>query len=263
MFWKKGKPSASTDQPTHLSESEHLIDLDGSHQMTLTQPFGSREAVSPDSISIEYHLTISVTNESLSRRELSLLLEVLCYQAVNFKVNLTMFMAIYELYFRLLGQKRNSSDILDSNVRRSVTIAEILLDTLRNHAWSLDPKQGIEFPEQSREILKPHLMSKRTYGSRYRTWRPEKFLVVRIVPVDVLMNRSPGTQPYSSYCKGYGESHPSAHRKLTKPSAELDGDSSDPVLAEERKLFIRCTEPLHVLSEFLLIRYKQLKEQGK
>jgi hypothetical protein len=47
--------------------------------------------------------------------------------------------------------------------------------------------------------------------------------------VDTIIDRTGNTERYSSYCKGYGESHPSAHNQKTKTSFELDGgDLKDP-----------------------------------
>jgi hypothetical protein len=105
-------------------------------------------------------------------------------------------------------------------------------------------------------------MSKRTYGSRYRTWRPEKFIKICAVPVDIqFLKRNDNSEPYSSYCKGYGESHPAAHRKKLKPSAELFGSGQDPYELEELKLFERCTDPVHLLSEYLLIKYQWFEKE--
>lgn len=264
MFWKKGKPSTSTVSSPTNEKVENLSNPDGSHQMTLNRPFGLEEAVKTVSCSIEYHLTIRIVNESLSRRELGLLLDVLNYQAVHFGVNLNMMLAIYELYFRLLGNKRDPKEIRENHIRLTLTVSELILRTLRNREFSAQSREAFLLPTNIKNILEKGLMTKRTYGSRYRTWRPEKFLAIRIVPVDIqFLTRKTGSEPYSSYCKGYGESHPSAHRKSLKPSAEYNGSGEDPYEVEEKILFERCTDPIHVLSEYLLIRYEIEKEKEK
>jgi hypothetical protein len=184
------------------------------------------------------------------------LLEVLAYQAVNFGINLSMYLAVSELYFRLLGNKRSSKEIKEQYLRKTLTVTEILLLNLKGKDLPLQSDLFLMLDNKVRKDLEPLLMTSRTYGSRYKTWRPEKFFVVRIVPVDIqFLNRRKGSEPYSSYCKGYGESHPSAHSMKTKPSSELDGDGSTYVESEEENLFRRCTEPIHVLCEFLLIKY--------
>jgi len=235
-----------------------------SHQMTLHRHL-TVEGEGLESISfipIEYHLTIRLTHQTLSRKELSLLLEVLEYQVVTWGCSLTMYLCLSDLYFRLLGNKRSAREIKEQYIRKTLTVAEILLHSLRKSELPLDQKYVVQIEDKVKKLLRVALMDSRTYGSRYRTWRPEKFFVVRVVPVDIqLLERRKGSEPYSGYCKGYGESHPSAHSKKTKPSPELDGDGSNFLLSEEEFLFQRCTEPTHVLCEFLLIKYK--RETGK
>jgi hypothetical protein len=263
MNRQKGKPSDVSKAPTSSLVGELGV-LSESHQMTLHRYLtvegdeGKNFSTNP----IEYHLTIRLTHETLSRRELSLLLEVIEYQIVRWGISMPMYLCLQDLYFRLLGNKRHAKEIRESKIRLTLTVAEIIIHSLMGVELSLDPSLVTELRPKVRELLSPHLMSSRTYGSRYKTWRPEKFFVVRIVPVDIhFLERRKGSDPYSGYCKGYGESHPSTHSKKTKPSPELDGDGTSYLTSDEEFLFIRCTEPVHVLCEFLLIKYKT--ETGK
>jgi hypothetical protein len=138
----------------------------------------------------------------------------------------------------------------------TVTVTEMILKVLKNTDLSLYPGNVYHLNSKLKSILSKGLMSKRTYGSRFKTWRPEKFLEVRIVPVDIqFLKRKKDTQPYSGYCKGYGESHPSAHKNKLKPSAEYDGVRVEFGQDEEQHLFNRCTDPIHLLTEYMLIRY--------
>lgn len=264
MERREGKPSASTSSSSLSKETgDLLMRLNESQSMTLHRPFGlDEEGGVSSTISIEYHLTIHFTHSTLSSRELGLLLSVLNYQAVAYGVNFNMILAFYEFYFRLLGNKRNSIELSDSYIRMALTATEIILKEFKDFDWSLWSGEQIQLQSDVKDILRPALISKRTYGSRYQTWRPEKFLRVRIVPVDTLMKRRKDSEPYSSYCKGYGESHPSAHRQHLRPSAEYDGDGSDPYEAEEMKLFRRCTDPILLQSESLLIKYRNLREKS-
>lgn len=150
----------------------------------------------------------------------------------------------------------DSKKIREDKIRLTVTVSEIILRFLKGKEFSLGSEYVLFLPDKLKNILRKGLMSKRTYGSRYRTWRPEKFLLIRAVPVDIqFLSRKINTQPYSSYTKGYGESHPSAHRQKLKPSAEYDGEDVDFGLVEELTLFERCSKPIHLLTEYLLIRY--------
>jgi hypothetical protein len=264
--WFKGKPSISSETITLSDEVEkHNSSLNESHQMTLNRPFGIEEAAESLSTSIEYHLTARISNESLTRRELSLLLDVLNFQAVYYGINFNMILAMYELYFRILGKNSNSIQEKEPRIRLTLTVSELILKSFGRNEFTLDSSLGYTCPSILRKtLINIGLMSKRTYGSRYRTWRPEKFILIKAVPVDIqFLNRRKGSQPYSSYCKGYGESHPSAHKEKLRPSAELDGDGKDPSLIEEEHLFNRCTDPIHLLSEYLLIWYSREMEKEK
>jgi hypothetical protein len=175
---------------------------------------------------------------------------------VNFGVNLGMMLALSELYFRILGNKRKASEVNDGKLRTVVTVAEVLLKTLGALEFSLDSKVKNEVPTEVKELLRPHLMSKRTYGSRYRSWRPEKLVRVTAVPVSVQFEREPksGSKRYSGYTKGYGESHGNAHKSKTKPSAELDGEQ-DLLDNAERNLKHRMTDPEHQSANSLWIKF--------
>lgn len=260
----EGKLSVGTEAwYRSFNEEQRSQRPNGSHGMTLNRPFGVKEVEEKSfSTSIEYHLTIQISNESLTRRDLSLLLDVLNYQACNFGVNFVMLMGMYELYFRLLGNKSDPKELVEPHIRLTLTVTDKILRVLRNVDFSLYPGEVVILPSKLVSLLRNGLMTKRTYGSRYRTWRPEKFMRVRIVPVDIqFLNRRKDTLPYSSYCKGYGESHPNAHRQRLRENSETDGYGPDPTETEEIYLFNRCTNPIHVLCEFLEIRYKNEEQE--
>jgi len=259
-IFRKTKTSVGDPKRTPQRDSGGQFDR-GSHEMTLNRALSERkwaEELSP--VSTEYHLTISVTNGSLTRRELSLLLDVLNYQAVHYGINLTMQLAIYELYFRILGMKTESSEVLDGYIRKTLLVSELILKALKDKEFSLDNDQFMLLSTEVRKILEIGLMSKRTYRSRYVHFRPERLLAVRIVPVDKrFLTRRQNSEPYSSYCKGYGESHPSTHKVKTRPTAELDGDTRTPTEIESRKTFIQCMDPMHSLSNCMIIKFENLE----
>jgi hypothetical protein len=257
MNFMNRKRSTSSKEVSNQSSTEKRNFVDESHQMTLNQPFSITEDVLSTSYSsIEYHLTAQITNNSLTQRDLSLLLDVFNYQVVHYGINFNMMLAMYELYFRILGKKSSVFEISNERIRLTLTVTELILKIFKNFDFSLDSKSFALIPDNMKKILVKGVMSKRTYGSRYKTWRPEKFITIKAVPVDILfLKRKENTQPYSGYCKGYGESHPSAHKQKLRPSSEYDGEEIDLELQEELKLFTRCTNPIHLLSEYLLIRY--------
>jgi len=234
-----------------------------SQSMTLTQLRNELDWLGESvPLTTEYHLTIEITNSQLSRREMGLLLGVLNYQAVHYGVNLNMMMALYELYFRILGNKVSSREIRENYLRLVLTVSESILKYLRGTSFSGSSDEFVKLPLKIRKALEVGLMSKRTYRSRFMTYRPERLLRIKIVPVDVqFLSRNRTSLRYTGYTKGYGESHPSAHFKRTKPSAELDGDDRTPEQLEEIKLFEQLTDPVHLLSEILIIRLSNLEKE--
>jgi hypothetical protein len=245
-------PEENSDLKTFATKGSHDVTLDSTQVDMLKNPKELNEVLSN-----EYYLTAQVSNSSLSLRQLSLLLEVLCYQIANFGSNFSMYLALSELYFRVKGNAKTSEEISDAKIRLVVSISEILLGALGGQDFSLYSGEFIFVRSEIREILKNYLMSKRTYGSRYKTWRPEKLIRIKAVPVETLINRPPfRTERYSGYTKGYGESHESARTKRTKPSEELDG--SDRPDKEERNLLLRMTDQEHQKSNSLWIKVRNL-----
>jgi hypothetical protein len=208
---------------------------------------------------LEYHLTARISNSQLGVRDLGLILEVLEYQIIHWGCNFAMYLTLVELYQRVLGQKREADEVNDPKIRLISLISEILIRTFQGNEFSLDSKEFLLVPEQVRELLSEYIMDKRTYGSRFSHWRPERWIRVRAVPVSTIFERPRISQSerYSGYTKGYGESHGSAHRQKTKPSMELDGESNWPD-GEQRNLNLRMSDPKHQLANQLWIKYSNL-----
>lgn len=201
----------------------------GSHQMTLPQPQLEEENNTEvlDLISTEYQLTVR-SRMKLSRRQIGLLLEDCNYRAVCYGVNLGLYLTMEHLSYQLIGQKKDNLEIRDSKERRVVSVTQIILQSLGR--TNLLIEEDIQIPEIIREeiITRQLIVSSRVFGSRHQIWNPESFIRVLAVPLSTQFERVKGTsERYSSYCKGYGESHPSAHYKKTKPSSELDGEPED------------------------------------
>lgn len=242
-----------------LEESERIarrsrVASDGSQ----SSPRDSERIESEEllSLSMDYQLTVRLKNSSLTRRQISILLGILNYQAVFFGINFGMYLAMEFLSSNLLGNKLSSIDIKDSYERLTVFVSQVILSSIGGRELNLERR--IQIPYQLREALIENdlIMSRRTYGSRFSTYRPESLLQILTVPLNVLIERQKGTsEPYSSYCKGYGESHPSARIQRTKPSFELDGDTKVIdylTLLDNQKLLI-----LNVLD----LRYKSQRKR--
>lgn len=209
------------------------------------------------SISMEYQLTVR-TQMNLSRRQTSLLLDILNYQSAYSGFNFGMYLAMEYLCNLLLGNKLDPFDIGDTNERLTVMVSLILLSSIGGKDLNLVIRT--EVPQQITQSLIENklLINKRVYGSRLQVYRPENLLELRAVPLNTQFDRVKGnSERYSSYCKGYGESHPSAHKVRTRPSPELDGEP-------EKIRFISLADiPIHLVLTQLEVRAKFHRERTK
>lgn len=209
------------------------------------------------SISFEYQLTVR-TRMTLSRRQSSLLLGILNYQAAYFGVNFGMYLAIEFLTNVLLGNKLDPLEIGDINERQTVMVSLILLSSIGGKDLNLVEHQQIPMQIVSSLIQNGLLMEKRVFGSRKSVYRPEVILELRAVPLSTPFERVKGnSERYSSYCKGYGESHPSARKVRTSPSPELDGEP-------EKERMISLTDiPIYLVLTQLEVRAKFHRERSE
>lgn len=240
------------------SGNEESIELrpNGSHGMALNRPFGAE--VSEEEIERQSQTTFGLTVREkvvLTDRQCGLLLDILNYQAVHFGVTFNSYLAMFHFYSKLC-KNRKASEVTNVSYLVTVMVTELILETFRDFLFPLNPGEMAHLPERVKEILKEGLISKRTYGSRFTCWRPENFLSVLTVPVESrFLDSVRNSSPYISYCKGYGESHPSAHRHKTKFSSELDANASEEDRLEELNLLVRSVHPKHRTSESLRIDY--------
>jgi len=226
------------------SQAERSSPTNGSHGVALNQSnvrLSKRENILL--LPTEVHLTVRISNKSLTRRHLRLILETLLYEIFDTGISLEKYLMLVFLYQNLLGQKTEPLDLQTDHERRLCLLTEIVMLDLSAKSFEIGLPMQILSEDLRKEILENEiLMSKRTYNSRKYHWLSENWLLVRPVGIDSLIERSGNSIRYSSYCKGYGESHPSAHFKKTKPSVELDGkDPSEPQvfrLKELQKLLI-------------------------
>jgi hypothetical protein len=167
-----------------------------------------------------------------------------------------MYIMIDHLFTILCGNKVDPIDIKDKFIRETVFVSKILLSCVSGKPLSLVLRTMIPLALLKSLTENNLLMTRRTYGSRFAIFRPEAFLEIQTVPLDVLMNRvKDNSVPYSSYCKGYGESHPNARKKKTKPSSELDR-------VDEEKDYLHLEDiPTLLLLNQLEQRYKYRKER--
>lgn len=109
-------------------------------------------------------------------------------------------------------------NIKDFHLRRILAYSDIILDM--KLPWEYRREVIIRSYQESSTDYR------RVYGNLRKRWKPENYLSIVEVPLDTYMDMKPSGEPYSSYCKGYGEGSSRGLQK-TPFSFELDGDSED------------------------------------
>jgi len=203
------------------------VSPNGSHGVALTQTSQKQKSQRVTVQPTEITLTVRISNKSLTLRHFRLILEVLIYEIVTDGCTLARMMLLVHLYQQLMGSKTSPVDLNDEHTRRLCLLSEIIIKDLSDKEFDHEMPTICLTTELRKEIIESNLiMTKRTYMSRKGHWSPENWMIIRPVGIDSFIDRNGTSERYSGYCKGYGESHPSAHYKKTRPSAELDGEEA-------------------------------------
>lgn len=201
------------------------------------------------SISLEVQVTIQALVE-LSRSQIVKLASISLSLIREKGISLSDWMILEFLYSSLLGSKQEPLEIKDNREKELITLLKVVL---LSGTWiGLEEKRQLPLDVQKAIDSTPFIPKGRVLGSWLNYWKIDKFLKVRIVPLDTFLERSRNTSPYSSYCKGYGESSRMGRRKKTRASAELDGE---PVNLEEDGPKV----PLFAISRFLTLSLLETK----
>jgi hypothetical protein len=175
---------------------------------------------------MEFHMTIRLKVSNLTPKQASMLLSVCNVKAVAFGVDLTLYLAIEYLQNWC---RKTGTDLLYVNnekIRQTLLISELILTAIRG-TW-LTLRDYEQLPDDVREkiIHSGFLPDKRTIDSWKQHWELEKYLQVKIVPVENLIERQPSTyERYSGYIRGYGQdgNPPAPHKTKDEP---VDGEIS-------------------------------------
>jgi len=175
--------------------------------------------------SSDFNLTIRVKVKEFTRKQATVLVgQALRLVALN-GLSITDWMTLECLYTYLLGNKQQYFERKDPKEFELLLLLKVVL--LSGSWMGLEGKVQLPADIQSAILSSRWVPNQRTFDSRKRLFSLDKFLSLRIVPVDSLIERSKDSIRYSSYCKGYGESGLTGRRKKSRPSAELDGDPVD------------------------------------
>lgn len=210
---------------------------------------GSRKRMEEDQTNSHFYLTVYMKIR-MNRKHLSLVSGLFLRGILKTGINVNDFLVLEFLLDQLLGQKLRPEEL---KVERELVLAlcfQSIFFSLKELSLG---EERIELPEEIKLFIDSckYVPSERTAGSWMQTYPISKFLFIRAVRVEDMIERSSSTIPYDSYCKGYGESHPSQHKIKTKPSAELDGEEVD--LIKEGSISI----PL--LSVQFFLQYQELE----
>jgi hypothetical protein len=187
-----------------------------------------------ETIKTEFYMTIQPKVTNLSSREASMLLMICNVQALQDGIDTTLYLSMEYLYSYLTRSGSTSpSEIKEERVRQTCLLSHLILASVRGE-WSNMGDRIQILDQQVREAVidSNWLPDRRTYGSWAQHWSPDKWLQVRIVPVEYLLDRSKFSEPYSSYCKGYGEGT-SRGAQSTPYDYEIDGEGhTEPIPPE-------------------------------
>jgi hypothetical protein len=190
-----------------------------------------------ETIITEFHMTIQPTVTNLSSREASMLLMVCNVQALQEGIDMTLYLSMeFLLSYITRSGSLSPSEIKEERQRQTALLAHLILSSFRGEWTNLGERIKILNRQVRDAIVESHwLPDARTYNSWLQHWVPDKWLKVRIVPVEYLLDRSKFSEPYSSYCKGYGEgTHPGP--QSTPYDSELDGEGFTEQLPPEFNL---------------------------
>jgi hypothetical protein len=154
-----------------------------------------------------------------------MLLMVCNVQALSEGLDVTTYLSIEFLYALLTRSgSLKPEEIREERIRQTCLLADLIMSTFRGEWTQMGERIQILDSEVRKAIIASGwLPDKRTYNSWIQHWQPSKWLSVRIVPLDILLERSGTSEPYSGYCKGYGEGT-SPGPKKTPYDYELDGE---------------------------------------
>jgi hypothetical protein len=205
----------------------------------------------PISLSADVNMTIRLKVTEFSRKQATLLAGQAIFEVAQSGISLTEWMVLEFLYSYLLGTKLDPLDLKNPKELELTLLLKIILASV---SW-IETSGYEQLPQEVLKVIEDchWVPSLRTYASRKSLFSLDRYLVVRFVPIDNLLERNKGTTRYSSYCKGYGESSRMGRRKKTRPSAELDGE---PVNLERERLINLPLERISQILQMVMLETK-------
>lgn len=181
-------------------------------------------------ISMEFSMTIRPKITDLTQKQRSMLLAVANYRAYLVGVDFSLYLVLEYLYFTLRKVGIDPIHVKEEKLRQTLLSTELILSTVRGDWLNLGDKEELSQEVKQRLANTGWLPTDRQMQSWKQHWDLEKYLVVRIVPIEQQIHRDKlsSAERYTSYTRGYGQDGNLPAPGKTKPTPELDGDDRDP-----------------------------------
>lgn len=248
--------SVSTQPPPR--NGVDLSEQDESVRTTTIAVLGWVAERSVSDISMEFQMTIQAKVERLSTRQATMLMTVLNLQAVSHGVDVSLYLSLLYLRTLLVKSGTDPLSVTEENRRRALLISDLILTWLHGDWINLADRERLPEEVTTQIYNLGWFPNKRTIMSWKQYWDPRKFLQLRIVPLDLFLERNTNSEPYSGYCKGYGQDGFTARIQKTPFSAELDGEEAP---NQEVEILHELGALQHVLLS--LEKAKSLKRQER
>jgi hypothetical protein len=172
----------------------------------------------------EFHMTVRLKTTTLTPKEASMLLQICNCRAVYSGVDFTLYLAMEYLQGFM---RKTGTDIMyvkNEKMRTTLLLSELILTAVKGLWFTLGDKEMLPLEVKQKIEATGWLPAARTLHSWQQHWDLEKYLQVRIVPVEHLLERqTSAAERYSAYTRGYGQDGnlPAPHRTKDDP---VDGD---------------------------------------
>lgn len=186
----------------------------------------ARQADSLSLLCTEFHMTIRPKISELTPKQASMLAAIAVARAVHLGVDFTLYMSLEFLYNFLVKSGEDPLYIQNEKARKTMLLTELVLSSIRGTWYTLTEVEELPANVSAEIVSTGWLPSARTLDSWKQHWDLERYLQVRIVPVEQLINRNKlsTAERYTSYTRGYGQDGNATEPGKTKPSPELDGE---------------------------------------
>lgn len=226
---RKSKQFSSVTVPDASSPPEHQVirSQDRSVRPTLRLLAYVTENDKIDIVS-EFHMTVQLKTTSLTPKAASMLLQICNVRAVYQGVDFTLYLAMEYLQGFL---RKTGSDVLfvkNEKARQTLLLSELVLAAIHGTWISLGSYEHLSDDVRESIIKTGWLPNDRSIQSWKQHWDLEKYLRVKIVPVEYLLERQSSTaERYSGYTRGYGQDGnlPAPHKTKDDPvDGQIDPD---------------------------------------